>query len=98
MFNHGLGNREDARAIWALVIKPLTDKLFIFFAVNFNCPVLANPTTHFVKTHADQLIRHVRLGPPRSRPQLGDWVVQLCSFPRSQSTSTPNTCARALSS
>jgi hypothetical protein len=67
MFNSVSGIRQIARAIWALVIEPLADKLFIFFPINFNWPVLADLATQFVKKHADQLVRHVRLGPPRSR-------------------------------
>jgi hypothetical protein len=67
MFNYGFGIRQIARAIWALGIEPFTDKLFIFFPVNFNWPVLADLATQLVKKHADQLVRHVRLGPPRSR-------------------------------
>jgi hypothetical protein len=59
MFNHRFGDRQVARAIRALVVETLADKLFIFFAINFEYPVLANPATHFVKTHTDELIRHV---------------------------------------
>jgi hypothetical protein len=67
MLNYGFGIRQRARAIWALVIEPLADKLLILFTVNFDRPVLADLATQFVKEHADQLVRHVRLGPPRSR-------------------------------
>lgn len=67
VLNYGFGIREIARTIWALATKPLADKPFIFFAVNFNWPVLTNLATQIVKKHADQLVRHVRLGPPSSR-------------------------------
>lgn len=67
MFNSVYGVGEIARAIWALVIEPLADKPFILFPINFNRPVLTDLATQFVKKHADQLVRHVRLGPPSSR-------------------------------
>ena len=59
VFNYGFSVRQIARAIWALVIKPCADNLFIFFPVNSNVPVLADLATQFVKKHADQLVRHV---------------------------------------
>jgi len=34
MLNYGIGDRQIARAIWALVIEQLANKIFIFFPVN----------------------------------------------------------------
>jgi hypothetical protein len=67
MLNHRDGARQFARTIGAPVIKLLANKFFIFFAINFDWPALADPATQFVKEHADELVRHVRLGPPGSR-------------------------------
>jgi hypothetical protein len=67
MFNSVYGIGQIATAIWAQVIELLSDKPFILFPINFNRPVLTDLATQFVKKHADQLVRHVRLGPPGSR-------------------------------
>jgi hypothetical protein len=74
MLDSVYGIRQIARAIWALVSEPLADKPFILFPINFNRPVLADLATQFVKKHADQLVRHVRLGPPSSRTQFENWI------------------------
>jgi hypothetical protein len=42
MLNYGFGIRQIAGAVWALVIEPLADNLFVFFSINFNWPVLAD--------------------------------------------------------
>jgi hypothetical protein len=62
MLNHGYRVGQVARAIWASVIEQLSNKLFIFFAVNSNWPLLADPATQFVKKHAHELVRDVRFG------------------------------------
>jgi hypothetical protein len=68
VLNDGFGIRQITRTIWALATKQLADKAFILFAVNFDWPVLTNFATQFVKEHADQLVRHIGLRPPRSSP------------------------------
>jgi hypothetical protein len=52
MLNHGIRIGQIARAVWTSVAKTRPDKPFIFFAIHFNCPTLADPATQFVKTHA----------------------------------------------
>jgi hypothetical protein len=50
---------------WAPITEPLSDQLFVFFPVNLNRPALADFAAQFMKKHADQLVGHIRLGPPR---------------------------------
>jgi hypothetical protein len=65
MFDYAYGSRQIAGAIWALVVEPFADELFILFVIDFDGPVLADTAAQFVEKHADELVRDVRLGPPR---------------------------------
>jgi hypothetical protein len=74
MLDHRVIGGQIARAIRTSAIEPLANKFFVFFTVNFDQPVLANFAAQFVEKHANQLVRHIGLGPPRCRAQFEDWV------------------------
>jgi hypothetical protein len=67
VFDHRLGISKTATAVWALVVKPLPDQFLVFLTINSDAPILGDFPAQLVKEHADDLVRHVGLSPPRSR-------------------------------
>jgi hypothetical protein len=56
---------KAAATIRAAVAEALPHQCLVFFTVNSDPPALGDTSAQFVKEHADNLIRHVGLSPPR---------------------------------
>src|SRR4029077_1765617 len=98
MLNYRSRNGQVTGAVWAVVVKSVSNELLVFLAVNLNFPALADPAAQLMEKHADELVGYIRFSPPRCGPQLRRGVPHRFLSPSSQPTSTPNTSARALTS
>jgi len=67
VFDYRFSKGQTAEAIGTLVVKPLANELPVFFAVDSDMPIPRESPAQFMEEHANELIRHVRLSPPRGR-------------------------------
>jgi hypothetical protein len=98
MLNDRVCVGQCAAAIWAQIAKPLAHQISIFRIVNLYRPRASYFSAHLVQAHADQLVGNIRFRASCCKPQFGNGVSHFVPFPRSQSTDTPSTVAKALSS